>query len=250
MRKPLIAGNWKMYKTPQESKAFLEAFLPLVAGHSRDDIALFPSTTSLVHVLEAAAGSNVRVGAQNMHWLNEGPYTGETSPAMLAAIGCDHVLLGHSERRLYFGETSERVNLKLRAAISHGFTPVVCVGESLAERENSQTEAALREQVCIALRNVTPNEVRKLVIAYEPVWAIGTGSIASVDTTAEAHAIIRQELEHCLDKETAEATRILYGGSVKPENVAAMMQHNGIDGALVGGASLDPVMFAKVVQYA
>ena len=250
MRKPLIAGNWKMYKTPQESKAFLEAFLPLVAGHSRDDIALFPSTTSLAHVLEAAAGSNVRVGAQNMHWLNEGPYTGETSPAMLAAIGCDHVLLGHSERRLYFGETSERVNLKLRAAISHGFTPVVCVGESLAERENSQTEAALREQVCIALRNVTPNEVRKLVIAYEPVWAIGTGSIASVDTTAEAHAIIRQELEHCLDKETAEATRILYGGSVKPENVAAMMQHNGIDGALVGGASLDPVMFAKVVQYA
>ena len=249
MRKPLIAGNWKMYKTPQESVAFLETFLPLVAGHTRDDIGLFPSTTSLAHVLEAAAGSGVRVGAQNMHWLNEGPYTGETSPAMLAAIGCEHVLLGHSERRLYFGETSERVNLKLRAAISHGFTPVVCVGESLAERESNQTEAALREQVCIALRNVTPNEARTLVIAYEPVWAIGTGSIASVDTTAEAHAIIRHELGNCLDKETAEATRILYGGSVKPENVAMMMEHEGIDGALVGGASLDPVTFAKVVKY-
>jgi len=160
------------------------------------------------------------------------------------------VLLGHSERRLYFGETSERVNLKLRAAISHGFTPVVCVGESLAERENNQTEAALREQVCIALRNVTPNEVRKLVIAYEPVWAIGTGSIASVDTTAEAHAIIRHELEVCLGRETAEATRILYGGSVKPENVGKMIEQEGIDGALVGGASLDPAVFARVVQYA
>jgi triosephosphate isomerase len=249
MRKPLIAGNWKMYKTPRESVAFLETFLPLVAGHSRDDIALFPSTTSLAHVLEATAGSSVRVGAQNMHWLNEGPYTGETSPAMLAAIGCEHVLLGHSERRLYFGETSERVNLKLRAAINHGFTPVVCVGESLTERENNQTGTALREQICIALRNVTPSEAQRLVIAYEPVWAIGTGSIASVDTTAEAHAIIRHELEVCLDKETAEATRILYGGSVRPENVRRMMDEDGIDGALVGGASLDPVMFAKVVKY-
>jgi len=249
MRKPLIAGNWKMYKTPLESVAFLEAFLPLVAGHSRDDIALFPSTTSLAHVLEATAGSSVRVGAQNMHWLNEGPYTGETSPAMLAAIGCDHVLLGHSERRLYFGETNERVNLKLRAAISHGFTPVVCVGESLTERENNQTGAVLREQICIAVRNVTPSEARRLVIAYEPVWAIGTGSSASPETTAAAHAIIRQELEICLNKETAEATRILYGGSVKPENVGAMMEHEGIDGALVGGASLDPMAFARVVKY-
>jgi len=249
MRKPLIAGNWKMYKTPQEAVAFFEAFLPLVAGYSRDDIAFFPSMTSLTHVLEATAGSSVRAGAQNMHWLNEGAYTGETSPAMLAAIGCDHVLLGHSELRLYFGETSERVNLKLRAAINHGFTPVVCVGESLAERENGQTEATLRTQVSIALRNVTSSEAHRLVIAYEPVWAIGTGLTASPDTAAEAHAIIRHEIGHCLGRETAEGMRILYGGSVKPENIANLMQQDGIDGALVGGASLDPVAFAKLVQY-
>jgi hypothetical protein len=140
MRKPLIAGNWKMYKTPAESLAFLDAFLPIIEGHERDEIVLFPTMTSLAYVLEATAGTNVRAGAQNMHWLNEGPYTGETSPTMLASIGCCHVLLGHSELRLYFGETYERVNLKLKAAINHGITPIVCVGEHLAEREAGNTE--------------------------------------------------------------------------------------------------------------
>jgi len=140
MRKPLIAGNWKMYKTPQESLAFLNTFLPMVANHTRDEIALFPTMTSLSHVLDATAGSNVSAGAQNMHWLDEGPYTGQTSPTMLAAIGCSHVLLGHSELRIYFGETSERVNLKLKSAIKHGFMPVLCVGEQLDDRQAGRTE--------------------------------------------------------------------------------------------------------------
>jgi triosephosphate isomerase len=249
MRKPLIAGNWKMYKTPKESLAFVEAFLPLVAGHTRDDIAFFPSISSLSYVLEATANTTIAVGAQNMHWLNEGAYTGETSPTMLTAIGCKHVLLGHSEQRLYFGETSERVNLKLKAAINHGFTPVVCVGESLAERESNQTEAILREQVSIALLNITAAEAHRLVIAYEPVWAIGTGLTATPDGAAEAHSIVRDQLAKSIDKETANATRILYGGSVKPDNISSLMAEDGIDGALVGGASLDPISFAKIVKY-
>jgi len=249
MRKPLIAGNWKMYKTPQESLAFLNTFLPMVANHTRDEIALFPTMTSLSHVLDATAGSNVSAGAQNMHWLDEGPYTGQTSPTMLAAIGCSHVLLGHSELRIYFGETSERVNLKLKSAIKHGFMPVLCVGEQLDDRQAGRTEQTLRAQVCTALRNVTAAEAHNLVIAYEPVWAIGTGSTASPEIAAEAHAIVRHELSQCCDNALAETTRILYGGSVKPDNISALMQQQEIDGVLVGGASLDPASFAKIVQY-
>jgi len=249
MRKPLIAGNWKMYKTPQESLDFLDAFLPRVVRHTRDEIVLFPTMTSLSHVLDATAGSNVTAGAQNMHWLNEGPYTGQTSPTMLASIGCSHVLLGHSELRLYFGETYERVNLKLKAAVAHGFMPVLCVGEQLDERQAGKTEQTLRTQVCTALRNISPTEASNLVIAYEPIWAIGTGSTASPEIAAEAHAIVRHEIGRCCDKSIAETTRILYGGSVKPDNISALMQQQDIDGALVGGASLDPASFAKIVQY-
>jgi len=249
MRKPLIAGNWKMYKTPQESLAFLDAFLPLVARHTRDEIALFPTMTSLSHVLDATVGSNVSAGAQNMHWLNEGPYTGQTSPTMLASIGCSHVLLGHSELRLYFGETYERVNLKLKAAITHGFMPVLCVGEQLDDRQAGKTEQTLRAQVCTALRNIAAADAQNLVIAYEPIWAIGTGSTASPEIAAEAHAIVRHELGRCCDSSVAETTRILYGGSVKPDNISSLMQQQEIDGALVGGASLDPISFAKIVQY-
>lgn len=249
MRKPFIGGNWKMYKTPKESLAFMDAFLPLVEGHLRDDIAVFPTTTSLAYTIEATSGSNVRAGAQNMHWLNEGPYTGQTSPTMLVSIGCRHVLLGHSEQRLYFNESYERVNLKLKAAINHGITPVVCVGELLAEREDSKTEEVLRTQVRSALRNISPSEARRLIIAYEPIWAIGTGSTASPEVAAAAHRIIRNELSHCCGDATAENTRIIYGGSVKPENIAALMREEQIDGALVGGASLVPTTFANIVQY-
>jgi triosephosphate isomerase len=250
MRKPIIAGNWKMYKTPKESVAFLDAFLPLVEGHTRDEIAVFPTMSSLGYVLEAVAGTNVRGGAQNMHWLNEGPYTGQTSPTMLVSIGCRHVLLGHSEQRLYFNETYERVNLKLKAAINHGITPIICVGELLAEREDAKTEEVLRTQVRAALRNISASEARRLIIAYEPIWAIGTGSTASPEVAAMAHTIIRQELLHCCGESTADNTRILYGGSVKPENISALMQQDQIDGVLVGGASLVPTTFANIVQYA
>jgi triosephosphate isomerase len=249
MRKPLIAGNWKMYKTPKESLAFLDAFLPMVEGHDRDEIVLCPTMSSLAYLIEASEGTNVRAAAQNMHWLNEGPYTSQTSPTMLVSIGCRHVLLGHSELRLYFNETYERVNLKLKAAINHGITPIVCVGELLAEREDLKTEETLRSQVRAALRNISANEARRLVIAYEPIWAIGTGSTASPEVAAQAHAIIRAEISHCCGEQTAENTRILYGGSVKPENITALMAQSEIDGVLVGGASLVPTTFADIVHY-
>jgi len=249
MRKPLIAGNWKMYKTPKESMSFLEAFLPLVEGHERDEILVLPTMSSLAYVIEETIGTNVLAGAQNMHWLNEGPYTGQTSPTMLVSIGCRHVLLGHSEQRLYFNETYERVNLKLKAAFNHGMTPIVCVGELLAEREDSKTEETLRNQIRAALRNVTASEARRLVVAYEPIWAIGTGSTASPEVAAEAHEIIRAELAHCCGEQLAQNTRILYGGSVKPDNIASLMQQDQIDGALVGGASLIPKTFADIVHY-
>ena len=249
MRKPVIAGNWKMYKTPKESVAFLKTFLPLVKDHDRDEIVLFPTMSSLGYVLDATAGSNVRAGAQTMHWMNEGPYTGQTSPTMLASIHCTHVLLGHSERRIYAHETDDMVNWKLKAAIAHGLTPVVCVGETLDKRQTGLTEAVLRWQVACALNGVEAAGSEKLIIAYEPVWAIGTGSTATPHQVEEAHGMIRGEVAARLGPERAEATRILYGGSVKPENVSELMAKPNIDGALVGGASLDPETFCRLVNY-
>ncbi len=249
MRKPIIAGNWKMYKTPRESLAFLQDFFPLVEGHTRDEIVLLPTMSSLASVLEATEGSPVRAGAQNMHWLNEGPYTGQTSPTMLVSIGCRDVLLGHSEQRLYFGESYERVNLKFKAAINHGITPIVCVGELLADRESGKTEEVLRSQVRAALRHVTSSEAGRLIIAYEPIWAIGTGSSASPEIAAQAHRLIRAEVGQCCGNDVAAGTRIIYGGSVKPENIAELMAQEEIDGALVGGASLAPSTFAAIVNY-
>ena len=246
----MIAGNWKMYKTPRESLAFLDAFSPLVEGHTRDEIVVLPTMSSLAYVIEATLGTNVRAGAQNMHWLNEGPYTGQTSPTMLVSIGCRDVMLGHSEQRLYFNESYERVNLKLKAAINHGITPIVCVGELLAEREDGKTEEVLRTQVHAALRNISASEARRLVLAYEPIWAIGTGSTASPETAAEAHRQIRAEVKQCCGETVAQNTRILYGGSVRPDNIAALMAQPEIDGALVGGASLVPTSFAEIVHYA
>lgn len=248
-RKPLIAGNWKMYKTPAQSLAFLERFLPLVREHTRDELTLFPTMSSLATVLEATRGTNVTAGAQTMHWLDEGPYTGQTSPTMLASIHCKHVLLGHSERRIYANETDDMVNLKLRAAIHHGLTPIVCVGETLDKRQTGLTRAVLNWQIACALNGVQPLTCGKLVIAYEPVWAIGTGSTAAPGQVQEAHKILRTQLAEVLGEAIANCTRIIYGGSVKPENIASLMEQPDVDGALVGGASLDPETFHSIVKY-
>jgi triosephosphate isomerase len=249
MRKPLIAANWKMYKTSEEAIAFTREFLPLVASNSRDEIVLAPPTIWLAQLHAALKGSNVFASAQTMDSHKEGAYTGETSPAMLVNLGVKYVIIGHSERRQYFNETDETVNLKLKAAIANGLTPIVCVGEMLAEREEGKTADVLRRQVSVALTTVSAAEAAKLVIAYEPVWAIGTGRTATPEIAEEAHKIIRTEIGTALGTDVAMATRILYGGSVKPDNVDTLMACVNIDGALVGGASLDPKSFSRIANY-
>jgi triosephosphate isomerase len=246
-RKPLIAANWKMFKTPDEAVAFTRAFIPLAAAHRHADIVLCPSPTLLPTVVAAARNNPIRIGAQNMHWLDTGAYTGETSPLQLKAIGVTHVLIGHSERRQYFNETDESVNLKLKSALAHGLVPIVCVGEQLAERESNQTTEVLERQTSIALSGIDPATAASLVIAYEPVWAIGTGRTATPEMASDAHKIIRAQIANSLSSELAATTRILYGGSVKPDNTASLCCLEDIDGALVGGASLDPASFAQIV---
>ncbi|WP_263365968.1 triose-phosphate isomerase [Edaphobacter bradus] len=250
MRKPMIAANWKMYKTPKESLAFLDEFLPQVESHTASEIAIFPTMSSLGYVIEATRGTCVTAGAQTMHWLNEGPYTGQTSPTMLESIGCTAVLIGHSERRIYAHETDDMVNLKLKAALDHDLIPIVCVGETFDKREAGLTEAVLRWQVAVALNGIQGDLCGKLVIAYEPVWAIGTGSVATPRQANEAHAIIRHEVAVHLGQRCSQSTRILYGGSVKPDNVANLMAEPEIDGALVGGASLQPRSFLDIIRNA
>ena len=248
-RKKLMAANWKMYKTPQQAQEFLRAFLPMVDGHDRDEIAICPSFVCLPAVAEALAGNYIGIGAQNLHWEKEGAYTGEVSAGMLVAVGCTHVIIGHSERRQYFGETDESVNRKLQAALAAGLTPIVCVGEVLQERESGLTEDVLRRQCQRGLSTISGDQARKLVIAYEPVWAIGTGKTATPQIAAEAHVVIRAEAAKALGKEVAENMRVLYGGSVKPDNAKALMSESEIDGALVGGASLDAKSFTAIVKY-
>jgi triosephosphate isomerase len=248
-RKKLIAANWKMYKTPDEAVAFIKAFLPLVAPHSHAEVVLCASPTLLPAVVGAARNHPIRVAAQDMHWLDQGAYTGETSPLMLKALGVTHVLIGHSERRQYFNETDESVNLKLKSALAHGLIPIVCVGELLAEREAGQTTEVLERQTSIALSGIDPAAAAPLVIAYEPVWAIGTGRTATPEIADETHNIIRAQIAKSLSPALAASTRILYGGSVKPDNTASLCACADIDGALVGGASLDPVSFARIVAH-
>jgi len=246
-RKKLIAANWKMYKTPDEAKDFVKAFIPLVAGNKHADIVLCASPSLLPTVVEAARNNPIRVSAQDMHWLDQGAYTGETSPLMLKALGVTHVLIGHSERRQYFNETDESVNLKLKAALAHGLVPIVCVGEMLAERESNQTGEVLVRQTSIALSGIEPSAAAPIVIAYEPVWAIGTGRTATPQMADEAHKIIRAQVAKSLSPEVADGMRILYGGSVKPDNTGSLCACPDIDGALVGGASLDAKSFASIV---
>jgi triosephosphate isomerase len=200
-------------------------------------------------VIAAVTGSGVAIGAQNMHFADEGAYTGETSPLMLKAIGATHVILGHSERRHYFAETDELINKKLKTALQHKLIPIVCVGEVLAEREANKTEEVLLRQTSGVLAGITASAASPIVIAYEPVWAIGSGKTATPQIAAEAHSVIRKEVARLLGQETANNLRILYGGSVKPDNATTLMNEEEIDGALVGGASLDPQSFAKIVNY-
>jgi triosephosphate isomerase len=250
MRKLLIAANWKMYKTPAEATAFLTSFFPLIKSNDAAEVALFPSMTSLPALVDAARDKSVFIGSQTMHWLDEGAYTGETSPRMLTAIGATHVLIGHSERRQYFNETDTTVNLKLKSALAHGLTPIVCVGEHLEEREQDKTADVLKLQVSVALEGIDPAALKPLIFAYEPVWAIGTGRTATPEIAAEAHRIIRSQIDSVAGAEIASSTRILYGGSVKPDNASALCCKEEIDGALVGGASLDPVSLAEIVAKA
>jgi triosephosphate isomerase len=248
-RKALIAANWKMYKTPAEAEAFVDAFLPMVAGHTRDEIALFPSPVLLPTVVEGCKGSNVAVGAQNIHFAEEGAYTGETSILQLMAVGGTHTLIGHSERRQYFAETDEIVNKKLHTVLKHGVVPIVCIGEVLEQREAGKTASVLETQITGAFAGITPEAAAPIVIAYEPVWAIGTGKTATPEIAADAHRIIRAEVAKLLGGKVAAAMRILYGGSVKPDNATALISQEEIDGALVGGASLKPDSFTAIVEY-
>ncbi|HEV7520811.1 MAG TPA: triose-phosphate isomerase [Candidatus Angelobacter sp.] len=249
MRKKLIAGNWKMYKTPEQAQAFVSAFLPQVAGHTRDEIVLCPPFVSIPAVVEATRNSNVAVGGQDMFWEKEGAYTGAVSGQMLHAAGCSHVIIGHSERRQYFGETDDTVNRKLRSALVVGLKPIVCVGEVLQEREAGVTEDILRRQCSIAFREISAGGAHTIIVAYEPVWAIGTGKTATPELAAEAHRVIRAQAAESLGDDVAAKMRVLYGGSVKPENATALMSQPEIDGALVGGASLDPKSFAAIVKW-
>jgi len=249
MRKPLMAGNWKMYKTPAETHAFFEAFKPKVADAAHCDIVICPPFPDLPAAVKETDGSNVAIGAQNLHWGREGAVTGEVSGHMLQAVGCTWVIIAHSERRQYFGETEADVVRKTQAALEYSLNPIVCVGERLEERESGRTEDVLAEQFDGGIAPLEPEQFAKISIAYEPVWAIGTGKTATPEIAAAAHAFIRGKVAAKFGAEAAEAVRILYGGSVKPDNVKRLMSEEEIDGALVGGASLDPNSFAAIVRF-
>ena len=248
-RRPIIAGNWKMNKTAAEARDLASKLIPLVSGAKDRDIVLAPTFTSLQTVAEAIKGTNMALAAQNLFWEDKGAFTGEISAEMLLDLGCKYVIIGHSERRQYFGETDETVNKKVRQALNKGLLPIVCVGELLSERESGKANDVIDRQITGALKGVTAVEMQKIVVAYEPVWAIGTGKTATPDQANEIHAFIRQKVKAMFTAEVAESLRIQYGGSVTPENVSQLMAMPDIDGALVGGASLKPESFAALVTF-
>ncbi|MBI5903933.1 MAG: triose-phosphate isomerase [Deltaproteobacteria bacterium] len=248
MRVPVIAGNWKMFKTAGESEGFVRAFLPLVAGVSGVEIVIAPPFPSIAAVAGLTRGTAVGVASQNVHFENEGAFTGEVSPRMVADAGATHCIVGHSERRQYFAETDDSVNRKVRAAMAAGLTPIVCLGETLAERESGKTFDVVLRQLRGALKDIPAADASKIVVAYEPVWAIGTGKTASPAQAQEVHAFLRRSLAE-LWGAAAASVRLLYGGSVKPDNIAELMAKEDIDGALVGGASLSPESFARIVKF-
>lgn len=248
MRTPLIAGNWKMYKTPREAVSFVEELKTAVDGVEGVDVLLCPAFPALVPVAEALSGSEIRLGAQNMYWETEGAYTGEISPGMIKEAGCTYVIIGHSERRQYFGETDEMVARKARAALDAGLVPIICVGETIDQRQAGRTGEVIERQVRGCLQGLQADEVGGLVVAYEPVWAIGTGLTASPEDAQEVNALIRRLVEGLYNAETAQAARIQYGGSVKPGNAATLMAQPDIDGALIGGASLKVADFVGIIK--
>lgn len=244
-----MAGNWKMYKTPAETKAFFQAFLPLVANSTQADIAICPPFVDIAAAVETAAGSKVAIGGQNCEYRKEGAYTGEVAAPMLKAAGCTYVIIGHSERRQYYGETDATVLLKIKAALEAGLKVIVCVGELLADREAGKTNAVLTTQFNGGIAGLTAEEFAKVTIAYEPVWAIGTGKVATPEIAEDAHKVLRGLVAGKFGADAAAKVRILYGGSVKPANVKGLMAQPDIDGALVGGAALDPTSFSQLVNF-
>jgi triosephosphate isomerase len=249
MRRPVIAGNWKMYKTQAEARAYFSALAPLVQGCVHCDIIVAPPFTALAAAVEAVKGTTISIAAQDMHGEPEGAFTGEVSAAMLVEAGCRAVIIAHSERRQFFGETDESANKKIKSALAVGLTPILCVGELLAQREGGKTEEVLERQFRGAVAALTGAEFSRIILAYEPVWAIGTGRTATPEMAAEAHRFLRQQAAANFTPERAAGLRILYGGSVKPDNIKGLMAQMEIDGALVGGASLNAEAFASIVNF-
>ncbi len=250
MRKPVIAGNWKLYKTNQEAADLVARLIPDVKKNCTVEIVVAPVFTALTTVKAVISGSNIMLSGQDCFWEEEGAFTGEVSPKLLVDAGCSHVIIGHSERRQFFGETDETVNKKIMSALKAGLTVLFCIGETLGEREAGKTFDVLKKQVTGGLSGISKEQLKSVIIAYEPVWAIGTGKTASDEQAQEAHAFIRTLVVGLYNKTAGDKIRILYGGSVKPENIKGLMAQPDIDGALVGGASLKAESFSALVNFA
>jgi len=246
----MIAGNWKMHMTTAEAVELVEGILGRITDINTDDVEILvaPPYTSLYAVSEILKSSPILLAGQNMHWEEKGAFTGEISPLMLMDVGCSHVIIGHSERRQYFNETNETVNKKVRSAFSHGLVPIMCVGESLEQREAGQTYSIIEEELKNGLNGLTSEQVQTMILAYEPIWAIGTGKTASPEQAEEVHGFIRGWIKSLVGSKTAEMVRILYGGSVKPENIEGLITMENIDGGLVGGASLKAESFSEIIR--
>lgn len=247
MRKPIIAGNWKMNNTIAETKALVTELIPLVKD-AKADVVICTPYTDLATAVEMTKGTNIHVGAENVHWAEKGAFTGEVSANMLVELGVEYVIIGHSERRQYFGETDQTVNARVKAALSKGLKPIICVGELLEEREAGKTEEVVVRQTTEAFKDIDKSELENIVIAYEPVWAIGTGKTATADQAEDMHAHIRAVIAEKYGKEVADNTSILYGGSCKPSNAAELFAKPDVDGGLIGGAALDAASFMGIVN--
>lgn len=250
MRRPIIAGNWKMNKTVQEAIDVAVGLKRKFYTFSEADIVMCPPFTALSRVNDEIVDSSIMLGAQDLYWEEEGAFTGEISPDMLKDVGCRYVIVGHSERRHIFGETDEDVKKKVKVVLKHGMVPIMCIGEKIEERDNGMTFEVLEKQLTRGLKNLTKDEVSRIIIAYEPVWAIGTGRTATPQQAQEAHKFIRESIERLYERDVSSKIRIQYGGSVKPDNIAKLMVQEDVDGALVGGASLDVNSFTEIVENA